>query len=73
LEEQKEDEQLQALNLISRISGIGPVFAKKLVYEEGVRTLQDIITKNIKLNHHQQIGSIQSPLFPLFLFFKFFF
>jgi DNA polymerase beta len=55
-EQQKEDEQLQALNLISRVSGIGPAFAKKLVYEEGVRTLQDIVTKNIKLNHHQQIG-----------------
>ena len=33
-----------------------PALAKKLVFEEGVRTIEDLKEKNIKLTHHQQIG-----------------
>jgi len=54
LEVESKDEHVQAINLISRVPGIGPSAAKKMVIEEGVRTLEDL--KNVKLTHHQQIG-----------------
>jgi DNA polymerase beta len=56
LEKENNDEHIKALNLLSRITGVGPALAKKLVFEEGVRTLEDLKEKKIKLTHHQQIG-----------------
>jgi len=56
LREDQNDPQLQAVSLLSQVSGIGPVFAHKLVYEQGVLTLEDLVDKDIKLNHHQQLG-----------------
>ncbi|KAJ3074724.1 hypothetical protein HK102_005733, partial [Quaeritorhiza haematococci] len=55
LERDKADETLQAINLISKVSGIGPVAAKKFV-SEGIDTIQKLRQNKAKLNHHQQIG-----------------
>jgi DNA polymerase beta len=49
------DPVVVSTNDLCRISGIGPAYAKKLV-EQGVKSIQDLKDKNIKLNNHQQIG-----------------
>lgn len=56
LDEQQGDERVATINLLSRISGIGPAAAKKF-YEEGVRSLADLEKRKHELNHHQQIGA----------------
>lgn len=45
-----------AVNELSRITGIGPSFAQKLVNEQGIMSIEDLKTKKVKLNHHQEIG-----------------
>jgi len=50
------DEKTVAINLISRVSGIGPSGAKKYVVEKGVRTLDDLRKIEHELTHHQKIG-----------------
>lgn len=70
MEDVKYDEKLQAVQLISKVSGIGPsagiidillyilnlsiFLAHELVYHKGVRTIEDL--KKIELTHHQKIG-----------------
>ncbi|CAK8681375.1 DNA polymerase beta-like [Clavelina lepadiformis] len=55
LEKVRHDETSLVINLFTRVTGIGPVAARKL-YDDGFRTLDDL-RKNInKLTHHQQIG-----------------
>ncbi|EFA74984.1 hypothetical protein PPL_12018 [Heterostelium album PN500] len=49
------DEKLVAINNISRVSGIGPAIAKKLV-EEGVTSIEKLRKISTTLNHHQQVG-----------------
>jgi len=53
LEQYREDEKIQALNLLCRVTGVGPAAALKWV-EAGVRTIEDL--KKQKLTHHQEIG-----------------
>jgi len=52
----KADDKTVAINLISRVSGIGPAGAKKFVLEKGVRTLDDLKKLEAHLTHHQKIG-----------------
>eukprot|EP01116_Phalansterium_solitarium_P015557 TRINITY_DN3444_c0_g1_i1.p1 TRINITY_DN3444_c0_g1~~TRINITY_DN3444_c0_g1_i1.p1 ORF type:complete len:398 (-),score=118.14 TRINITY_DN3444_c0_g1_i1:77-1270(-) len=55
LDKLMESEETRAINLISRVTGIGPVAARKFVMEDGIRTLDDLREKG-KLNHHQTVG-----------------
>ncbi|XP_039260196.2 DNA polymerase beta-like [Styela clava] len=55
IEKIRSDETSQAISLLTRVSGIGPAAARKLV-DEGLTTLE-LLRENIsKLTHHQQIG-----------------
>ncbi|KAJ8675684.1 hypothetical protein QAD02_011470 [Eretmocerus hayati] len=55
LEDINKDENNVAINLLTRVTGIGPSKAKELV-EAGIKSIEDL-KKNIdKLNHHQRIG-----------------
>lgn len=49
------DESNVAINLLTRVSGIGPTKAKELV-DSGIKTLDDLKKHQEKLNHHQKIG-----------------
>lgn len=49
------DENNIAINLLTRVSGIGPAKAKELV-TAGIKTLDDLKKHEEKLNHHQKIG-----------------
>ena len=51
----KKDESNVAINLLTRVSGIGPAKAKELV-DKGIKTLEDLKKHQDKLNHHQKIG-----------------
>lgn len=51
----KKDENNVAINLLTRVSGIGPAKAKELV-DKGIKTLEDLKKHQDKLNHHQKIG-----------------
>lgn len=53
LENANADERQQTINLFARVSGIGPVAARKF-YDDGVRTLEQLAQQ--KLNTHQMIG-----------------
>lgn len=55
LENINKDESNVAINLLTRISGIGPAKAKELV-DAGIKTLEDLKNHQDKLNHHQKIG-----------------
>ncbi|KAK9297035.1 hypothetical protein QLX08_009132 [Tetragonisca angustula] len=55
LEDIKKDESNVAINLLTRVSGIGPAKAKELV-DKGIKTLEDLKKHQDKLNHHQKIG-----------------
>jgi len=55
LENIQQDEASVAINLLTRVSGIGPAKAKDL-YDEGVKDLDELRQHATKLNHHQQIG-----------------
>ncbi|XP_043274366.1 uncharacterized protein Mppe isoform X2 [Venturia canescens] len=48
-----QDEKNVAINLLTRISGIGPSKAKELV-DSGIRSLNDLKRNSEKLNHHQK-------------------
>eukprot|EP01126_Amoeba_proteus_P038426 TRINITY_DN4003_c0_g1_i18.p1 TRINITY_DN4003_c0_g1~~TRINITY_DN4003_c0_g1_i18.p1 ORF type:complete len:276 (+),score=60.55 TRINITY_DN4003_c0_g1_i18:116-829(+) len=48
-----DDPKIRAVNLLCRVSGVGPIAALKWV-EQGVMTLEDLARQ--KLTHHQQIG-----------------
>jgi len=49
------DEEATVINLLTRVSGIGPAKAKDL-YTEGIKSLDDLEKTKSKLTHAQQIG-----------------
>ncbi|XP_068901143.1 DNA polymerase beta-like [Tenebrio molitor] len=49
------DAKNTAINLLTRISGVGPAKAQALV-SEGITTLEELHKHKDKLNHHQMIG-----------------
>ncbi|KAM5171839.1 DNA polymerase beta [Mantella aurantiaca] len=51
----RQDDTSSSINFLTRVSGIGPAAARKLV-EEGIKTLDDLRNNEQKLNHHQRIG-----------------
>lgn len=55
LDEINKDTNNIAINLLTRISGIGPAKAKELV-DDGIKNLDDVKKHQNKLNHHQKIG-----------------
>ncbi|XP_024938080.1 DNA polymerase beta-like isoform X2 [Cephus cinctus] len=55
LEEINKDENNIAINLLTRVSGIGPSKAKELV-NSGVKTIEDLKQILERLTHHQRIG-----------------
>ncbi|XP_020825306.1 DNA polymerase beta isoform X4 [Phascolarctos cinereus] len=55
LEKIREDDTGSSINFLTRVSGIGPSAARKLV-DEGIKTLEDLRKNEHKLNHHQRIG-----------------
>ncbi|XP_078050542.1 DNA polymerase beta [Augochlora pura] len=55
LEDIRKDENNAAINLLTRVSGIGPAKAKELI-EDGIKTLDNLKKHQDKLNHHQKIG-----------------
>lgn len=50
-----QDETAQCIGLLTRVSGIGPVKAAEFV-KMGIKTIQDLRSNKIILNHHQNIG-----------------
>lgn len=55
LENIHKDETAQAISLLTRVSGIGPVKAADLV-NNGIKNKDDLRNNQNKLNHHQLIG-----------------
>ncbi|XP_045768825.1 DNA polymerase beta-like [Maniola jurtina] len=55
LENIHQDENAQAISLLTRVSGIGPVKAADLV-QSGIKTIEELRKNESKLNHHQLIG-----------------
>uniref|UniRef100_T1J7P5 DNA polymerase n=1 Tax=Strigamia maritima TaxID=126957 RepID=T1J7P5_STRMM len=55
LEKIRQDDGSQAINLMTRVSGIGPAAAKKFV-DDGITSLELLRKHTDKLNHHQKIG-----------------
>ncbi|KAK2586716.1 hypothetical protein KPH14_011751 [Odynerus spinipes] len=55
LEEINKDENNVAINLLTRVSGIGPAKAKELV-DAGIKNLDSLRKHQDKLNHVQKIG-----------------
>lgn len=55
LENIHQDEDAQAISLLTRVSGIGPVKAADLV-RIGIKTIEDLRKNQDKLNHHQLLG-----------------
>uniref|UniRef100_A0A224XN85 DNA polymerase n=1 Tax=Panstrongylus lignarius TaxID=156445 RepID=A0A224XN85_9HEMI len=55
LEEIRKDDTSQAVNLLTKVSGIGPAKAQELV-KMGIKTIEDLRNNKDKLNHHQLIG-----------------
>ncbi|RZF36460.1 hypothetical protein LSTR_LSTR009556 [Laodelphax striatellus] len=55
LENIRNDSITDSINLLTRVSGIGPAKAKQL-FDSGIRTLDDLHKNQDKLNHHQLIG-----------------
>jgi len=51
----RDDDTSTAINLLTRVSGIGPAKAKQLV-DAGVKTIEDLHKHGDKLNSHQLIG-----------------
>lgn len=49
------DEEAQAINLLTRVSGIGPVKAAELV-RGGIKSIEDLRNHHEKLTHHQMVG-----------------
>jgi len=55
LEKIRHDDTSVAINLLARVSGIGPAKAKELV-DAGISTIEDLDNNKDKLNHAQKIG-----------------
>lgn len=50
-----DDKDVQAISLLTRVTGIGPVKAAELV-KLGIKTIEDLNNNKQKLNHHQLLG-----------------
>ncbi|XP_042200499.1 DNA polymerase beta [Callorhinchus milii] len=55
LEKIRQDDVSSSINFLTRVTGIGPAAARKLV-DEGVKNLEDLRNNEDKLNYHQRIG-----------------
>ncbi|XP_076049218.1 DNA polymerase beta-like [Oratosquilla oratoria] len=55
LEKIRVDDSSNAINLLTRVTGIGPAKAREL-FDSGITTLEDLQKNKGKLNHHQLIG-----------------
>ncbi|XP_043938912.1 DNA polymerase beta isoform X2 [Protopterus annectens] len=55
LEKIRQDDASTSINFLTRVTGIGPAAARKL-FDEGIRTIEDLKKNESKLNHHQKIG-----------------
>ncbi|PIK61857.1 putative DNA polymerase beta [Apostichopus japonicus] len=55
LEKIRKDDTSESINLLTRVSGIGPAAARKL-FDDGIKSIEDLRKKQDKLNHHQKIG-----------------
>ncbi|KAG1672953.1 DNA polymerase beta [Nymphon striatum] len=55
LEKIRASDTSQAIQLLNRVTGIGPAAARKLV-DDGIMTLEDLKKNEDKLTHHQKIG-----------------
>ncbi|XP_071536953.1 DNA polymerase beta-like [Panulirus ornatus] len=55
IEKIRGDDENAAINLMTRISGVGPAKARELV-EDGILTIEDLRKNEKKLTHHQIIG-----------------
>lgn len=55
LESIREDEETSVINLLNRVSGIGPAKSKEL-YDIGVRSIADLKDHATKLTHAQRVG-----------------
>ncbi|BES87960.1 DNA polymerase [Nesidiocoris tenuis] len=51
----RKDDTSQAINEMTRVSGIGPAKAQDLV-RSGIKTIEDLEKNKDKLTHHQRIG-----------------
>lgn len=51
----REDDTTQAVNQLTRVSGIGPAKAQELL-KMGIKTIEVLKNNKDKLNHHQLIG-----------------
>ena len=52
----KKDDNASAITELTRVSGIGPVAARKLVTEKNIKSLDDLRKNTQLLNYHQEIG-----------------
>lgn len=55
IEKIRTDDTTVAINLLTRVTGIGPAAARKFV-DDGIVTIEDLKKNEDKLNHHQKIG-----------------
>lgn len=55
LESINQNEDVISINLLTRVSGIGPVKAAELA-RSGIKTIEDLKNNEDKLNHHQRVG-----------------
>lgn len=55
LENIHQDEDAQAINMLTRVTGIGPVKAAELV-KSGIKSINDLRNNINRLTHHQTIG-----------------
>uniref|UniRef100_K1QPA4 DNA polymerase n=1 Tax=Magallana gigas TaxID=29159 RepID=K1QPA4_MAGGI len=55
LEKIRADDTSVAINELTKVTGIGPAAAQKLV-QEGITSIEELRKHPDKLNHHQQIG-----------------
>lgn len=55
LENIHQDEEAQAISLLTRVSGIGPVKAADL-FRGGIKSIEDLRKHQNKLTHHQLLG-----------------
>ncbi|XP_077999246.1 DNA polymerase beta-like [Glandiceps talaboti] len=56
LEKIKADDKSMAINELTRVTGIGPAAARKLVVDDGIMSIDELKKHTDKLNHHQKIG-----------------
>ncbi|CAB4018660.1 DNA polymerase beta [Paramuricea clavata] len=55
LEKIRDDDSNAAIGALMKVSGIGPVAARKFV-DDGIKTVEDLKKIKDQLNHHQRIG-----------------